>query len=73
MDAPVSKVAGGMKGFFLKIADPLFRRKGAGTVLPIRISGSREKPEFHLRWGAVFSRKDPRAAATSGRTRAPRD
>lgn len=60
MDATVSQAAGGVKGFFLKIADPLFRRKDAGAVLPIRISGTREKPEFHLRWGAVFSRKDSR-------------
>ena len=62
MDAPVSKAVGGIKGFFLKIADPLFRRHGAGAVLPISITGTREKPQFHMRWGAVFSRKDPRSS-----------
>jgi hypothetical protein len=58
MEAPVSKAVGGVKGFFLKVADPLFHRHGAGALLPIRISGTREKPQFHMRWGAVFS-KDP--------------
>lgn len=60
MDAPVSKAVGGVKGFFLKVADPLFRRHGSGAVLPIRIDGTREKPEFHMRWGEVFSRKHSR-------------
>jgi hypothetical protein len=28
--------------------DPLFRRRGGGSKLPIRISGSRETPKFGL-------------------------
>ena len=32
----------------LKIAQPLFRRRGGGSSLPIRISGPREDPEFRL-------------------------
>ena len=57
MDATVSKAAGGVKGFFLRIADPLFKRDGHGALLPIRIDGTRQAPQFHLRWDAVFSRK----------------
>jgi hypothetical protein len=55
MDAPVSKAAGGgIKGFFLKPFDPLFRKKGKGSVLPITIKGPRETPKFGLNWGKVF-------------------
>lgn len=55
MDAAVSKAAGGgIKGFFLKPFDPLFRKKGKGAVLPITIKGPRESPKFGLNWGKVF-------------------
>jgi hypothetical protein len=55
MDASISKAAGGgIKGFFLKPFDPLFRKKGKGAVLPITIKGPREKPKFGLEWGKVF-------------------
>jgi len=57
MDATISRAAGGMKGVLLKIADPLFKHDGAGAVIPIRIKGSREKPEFGVVWKRVFSRK----------------
>jgi hypothetical protein len=49
LQAPLSQVAGGgVKGFFLKAIDPFFRGKDAGTVLPIKISGSRKSPKFGL-------------------------
>lgn len=55
MQAPVSKAAGGgIKGFLLKPFDPLFRKDGKGAVLPITITGPREKPKFGLQWGKVF-------------------
>jgi hypothetical protein len=57
MDATISRAAGGTKGILLKIADPLFKRDGAGAVIPIRIKGTREKPEFGVVWKRVFSRK----------------
>lgn len=48
MQATVSQAAGvgGVKGFFLKLADPLFRRQGAGAVIPLRVRGTREDPKF---------------------------
>jgi hypothetical protein len=47
MKATISEAAGGgVRGFFLKAVDPLFRKKGAGTVLPIRIRGTRKDPKF---------------------------
>jgi hypothetical protein len=55
MDASVSKAAGGgIKGFFLKPFDPLFRKKGKGAILPITIKGPREEPKFGLNWGKMF-------------------
>jgi hypothetical protein len=55
MDATISKAAGGgLKGLLLKPFDPLFRKKGAGAVLPIKIKGTRDKPEFGLDWGRTF-------------------
>ena len=46
LDAPLSKTTTGFKSFLLKAVDPLFRRGGAGTLVPIKIAGSVEKPEF---------------------------
>jgi hypothetical protein len=55
MDASLSKAAGGIKGFFLKPLDPLFRdKKTKGARVPITIKGPREKPKFGLNWGKVF-------------------
>jgi hypothetical protein len=49
LQAPLSQVAGGgVKGFFLKAFDPFFREPGAGMVLPIKITGTREDPKFGL-------------------------
>ena len=49
MQAPLSQVAGGgVKGFFLRAFDPFFRKKDAGMVLPIKISGTRKNPKFGL-------------------------
>jgi hypothetical protein len=49
MQATISEAAGGgVKSVFLKIMDPLFKKKGAGAVLPIRIRGTREDPKFSL-------------------------
>lgn len=49
MEATVSEAAGGgIKGFLLKAVDPLFRKEGAGAVLPIRVRGTRSDPKFGL-------------------------
>ena len=49
MQATISEAAGGgVKSVFLKIVDPLFKKKGAGAVLPIRVRGTREDPKFGL-------------------------
>jgi hypothetical protein len=45
-----------LKHVLLKPVDPLFKRDGAGTVLPIRISGTRGSPSFKLDIGRVIKR-----------------
>jgi hypothetical protein len=44
MQAKLSQTVTGKKSFFLKAIDPLFAKKGAGTVLPIKITGTRDNP-----------------------------
>jgi hypothetical protein len=46
MQATVSQMVGGWKGFLLKPADRFFKKDGAGTEVPIHIDGTREHPSF---------------------------
>jgi hypothetical protein len=48
----------GLKHILLKPVDPLFKRDGAGTVLPIRISGTTGSPSFKLDIGRVLKRQN---------------
>ena len=45
-DATVSRMVGGWKGFLLKPADKLFKKDGAGTLVPIRVDGTEQNPKF---------------------------
>jgi len=46
--AKVSETTTGVKSILLKAVDPLFQKNGAGAVLPITITGTREHPSFGL-------------------------
>jgi hypothetical protein len=49
--AKLSQTVTGVKSFFLKAVDPFFKGKNgekAGTVLPIKITGTRDHPAFGL-------------------------
>jgi hypothetical protein len=56
MDAPVSRAVGGLKSIFLRPFDFLFRKDGAGAVIPIRLSGTRKEPKMGMEVGRVFGR-----------------
>ena len=56
LDATASQMVTGWKHVLLRPLDPLFRRDGAGTVLPIRITGTRGTPSFKLDIGRVLRR-----------------
>ncbi len=57
MDAKVSDTTTGIKRVLLKVVDPLFRRDGGGSAIPIRITGTRANPSFGLDKGRLFSHK----------------
>jgi hypothetical protein len=46
LQAKVSQTQTGWKRFVLKVFDPMLDGKGAGTVLPISVTGTREQPKF---------------------------
>ena len=56
IEATISEAvgSGGVKGFFLKLVDPIFRKKGKGAVIPIRVTGTRAHPKFGVDVGRVF-------------------
>lgn len=54
LDARLSQMTTGWKSILLKPVDPFFRKHGAGTELPFKISGTRDEPHF----GLDFHQKD---------------
>ena len=48
MRAKLSQTVTGKKSVFLKLVDPFFKKDGAGSVVPIRITGTRDDPKFAL-------------------------
>jgi hypothetical protein len=57
MQATISQAAGGgMKSVLLKAVDPIFRKDGAGAVVPIRIRGTRTDPKIGVDLGRVIGR-----------------
>jgi len=59
--AKISQMTTGFKSFLLKAADPFFSKNGAGTEIPIRITGTKSEPHF----GLDFGHKDNTAEQTS--------
>lgn len=53
MEAKVSQTVSGWKSLLLKVVDPLFRKNGR-TVVPIKIAGTRDKPQLGLDATRVF-------------------
>src|SRR5207237_8098699 len=51
LDAKLSQTVTGWKSLLLKPVDPFFRRNGAGTELPFKITGTRSEPRFGLDFG----------------------
>lgn len=55
--ASLSQTTTGFRSLLLKAVDPFFRKSGAGAVLPIKVTGTVDKPSFGLDVGRVFSRR----------------
>jgi hypothetical protein len=58
MDASLSKMVGGWKGFLLKPVDGYLRKNGAGTDVPIHVSGTRKAPEFGVEFDRLGKKND---------------
>lgn len=54
MEAKLSQLVSGKKSLFLKAVDPFFSKRGAGTLIPIAIMGTRDNPTLEF---TVFHRK----------------
>jgi hypothetical protein len=57
MNAKVSQTTTGWKSLMLQVVDPLFRKDGR-TVIPIKISGTRNEPSFGMDVRRAFRRRD---------------
>ncbi len=53
MQATVSQMVGGWKGFLLKPADRIFKKNGAGTEVPIHVDGTAKDPKFGVDFGRM--------------------
>jgi hypothetical protein len=56
LDAKLSELTTGMKSMFLKVIEPVFRRRGA-TVIPITIGGTVKQPKVGLDVVRAFTPK----------------
>jgi hypothetical protein len=70
MDAKLSETQSGWKAMVLKIFDPLVRKNGK-TVIPLKISGSRNDPHFGVDVKKVVTRDTPAPPATVGTAGGP--
>ena len=57
MQATVSQAVGGFKSIFIKPFDALFKQKGAGAVIPIKITGTTDSPKFGVQIGKAIKKK----------------
>ena len=55
-EATLADMTSGVKSLIARAAQPFFRREGGGTRVPIRILGTRDKPQFGLDVGRVFGK-----------------
>ncbi len=51
LEAKLSQMSTGWKSILLKPVDPFFSKDGAGTEVPIRITGTQSEPRFSLDFG----------------------
>lgn len=54
LEARASQTMTGWKSLLAKIVDPLLAKEGAGTVLPVKITGTAKQPKFGVEMGKIF-------------------
>jgi hypothetical protein len=58
LDAKVSETTSGVKSLLLRAVDRLLSRDGEGSVVPIKISGTRSKPRFGIDLAKIVRRRE---------------
>jgi hypothetical protein len=66
MQATISQMVGGWKGLLLTPLDPLFKKGGSGTVLPVTIGGTRKEPHFSVDFGRLKKSAPQRSGQPAG-------
>jgi hypothetical protein len=56
MDASVSDAVGGVKSVFIKPFNWMFKGEQDGSVVPIKITGTKDAPKFGLEVGRIFKK-----------------
>ena len=59
LDAKLSQMVTGWKSVLLKPVDPFFSKNGAGTEVPVKVTGSKSEVHFGPDFGHKDSDKDP--------------
>jgi hypothetical protein len=54
LQATVSQTMKGAKRWLVVPFDPIFKKHGAGTYLPVNIQGSTDHPKIQLDWKKVL-------------------
>ena len=54
LQATLSQTQTGIKHWITVPFDPLFKKNGAGTYLPVHVQGSKDKPKIQLDWKKVL-------------------
>jgi hypothetical protein len=62
MDAKLSQMVTGWKSILLKPVDPFFSKNGAGTEIPVKITGTKSEPHFGVDFGHKDKDKDEDSA-----------
>jgi hypothetical protein len=54
LDARASQTMTGWKSLLARVVDPLLSKDGAGTVLPIKITGTARQPKVRVEMKKIF-------------------
>jgi hypothetical protein len=67
-DATISKMVGGWKGILLKPADRIFKKDGAGALVPIHVDGTEQDPKFGVDFKKIGHTSPQIPGQTPGQT-----
>ena len=63
LDAKLSQMVTGWKSVLLKPVDPFFSKHGAGTEVPVKVTGTKSDVHFGPDFGRKDNDKDPKTQA----------